>query len=95
MKENAKQALAACKQGKLTIGEYNSKFSSLVYLVEDVEDACIEKYMSGLNPWIKDWLLANALETWMVLALEVAAQLDLLAVLPLESPSASHHPFLN
>ncbi|KNZ44940.1 hypothetical protein VP01_8665g1, partial [Puccinia sorghi] len=32
MKENSKRALAACKQGKLTIGKYNSHFKSLVYL---------------------------------------------------------------
>ncbi|KAA1074245.1 hypothetical protein PGTUg99_031844 [Puccinia graminis f. sp. tritici] len=37
MRENAKRALEACKQRNLTIGEYNSQFKSLVYLVEDVE----------------------------------------------------------
>lgn len=52
MKENAKRALSACKQGKLTIGEYNSQLKSLVYLVKNVEEARIEKYVCGLNPWI-------------------------------------------
>jgi hypothetical protein len=42
MKENAKRALSACKQGNSTIGEYNSRFSSLVYPVEYVEDARIK-----------------------------------------------------
>jgi hypothetical protein len=50
MKENAKRGLAACKQGNSTIGEYNSQVSFLVYLVEDVEEARIEFYVSGLNP---------------------------------------------
>jgi hypothetical protein len=43
MKENAKRALAACKQGSSAIGEYNSRFSSLFYLVEDVEEARIKQ----------------------------------------------------
>jgi hypothetical protein len=52
MKENTEWALNACKQGASTIGEYNSCFCSLVYLVEDVEAARIERYVSGLNPLI-------------------------------------------
>ncbi|PLW44198.1 hypothetical protein PCANC_13437 [Puccinia coronata f. sp. avenae] len=52
MRENAKRALVACKQKNMTIGEYNSKFKSLVYLVEDVEETRIEKYVLGLNPRI-------------------------------------------
>ncbi|PLW04666.1 hypothetical protein PCASD_26771, partial [Puccinia coronata f. sp. avenae] len=51
-KENAKRALAACKQQNLTIGEYNAQFSSLIYLVKDVPENQIEKYVSGLNPCI-------------------------------------------
>ncbi|KNZ43876.1 hypothetical protein VP01_976g2 [Puccinia sorghi] len=50
MKENAKHALAACKKQNFTIGEYNSEFKSLVYLVEGVEDTQIKKYIHGLNP---------------------------------------------
>ncbi|KNZ48807.1 uncharacterized protein VP01_53g5 [Puccinia sorghi] len=98
MKENAKRALKECKQGKLTIGEYNSKFSSLVYLVEDVEDSRIEKYVSGLNPRIirqamgKEWLSAKSLATRMALASEAAAQLDLLSLLPPDSTSLPHYP---
>lgn len=97
MKENAKRALAACKQGKMTIGEYNSQFKSLVYLVENVEDARIEKYISGLNPRIirkamsKQWMEAKTLDSRMELASEAAAQLDLLALLPPEPPVGSHH----
>jgi hypothetical protein len=49
MKENAKRALVLCKQRDLTITEYNSKFCSFVYLVEDVEAARIEQYVLGLN----------------------------------------------
>ncbi|PLW28364.1 hypothetical protein PCANC_24004 [Puccinia coronata f. sp. avenae] len=91
MKENAKRALSACKQGTSTIGEYNSCFSSLVYLVEDVEEACIKQYVSGLNPQIilqamsKEWRHANTLDARMELATEAAAQLDLLSLLPSDS----------
>jgi hypothetical protein len=68
MKENAKRALAACKQGNTTIGEYDLCFSSLVYLVEDVEEARIPQYVSGLNPRIisqamsKEWRNSNTLD---------------------------------
>jgi hypothetical protein len=95
MKENAKRALASCKQGSSTIGEYNSRFSSLVYLVEDVEEARIERYVSGLNPRIvaqamsKEWRNANTLDAWMEFATEAAAQLDLLSLLPSKS---NHQP---
>jgi hypothetical protein len=91
MKENAKRALAAFKQRDSTIGEYNSRFCSLVYLVEDVEVARIERYVSGLNPRIihkamsKEWKAADTLEARMELATEVASQLDLLALLPPDS----------
>ncbi|PLW38865.1 hypothetical protein PCASD_09871 [Puccinia coronata f. sp. avenae] len=94
-KENAKRALAACKQRNLTIGEYNAQFSSLVYLVEDVPENQIEKYVSGLNPRIirkamsKQWRDANTLRERMELATEAAAQLDLLALLPPEP--VQHH----
>ncbi|PLW36075.1 hypothetical protein PCANC_18760 [Puccinia coronata f. sp. avenae] len=91
MKENAKRALSACKQGTSTIGEYNSRFSSLVYLVEDVEEARIKRYVSGLNPRIisqamsKELRNANTLDTRMELATEAAAQLNLLSLLPSDS----------
>ncbi|PLW13162.1 hypothetical protein PCANC_18628 [Puccinia coronata f. sp. avenae] len=94
-KENAKRALAACKQRNLTIGEYNAQFSSLVYLVEDVPENQIEKYVSGLNPRIirkamsKQWRDANTLRKQMELATEEAAQLNLLALLPPEP--GQHH----
>ncbi|PLW38556.1 hypothetical protein PCASD_10806 [Puccinia coronata f. sp. avenae] len=94
-KENAKRALAACKQQNLTIGEYNAQFSSLVYLIKDVPENQIEKYVSGLNPCIirkamsKQWRDANTLRKQMELATEAAAQLNLLALLPPEP--GQHH----
>ncbi|PLW09922.1 hypothetical protein PCASD_21478 [Puccinia coronata f. sp. avenae] len=94
MKENTKRALAACKQRDSTIGEYNSRFCSLVYLVEDVEAARIERYVSGLNPRIihkamsKKWRAADTLKARMELATEAAAQLNLLALLP---PDLANH----
>ncbi|PLW27912.1 hypothetical protein PCANC_25391 [Puccinia coronata f. sp. avenae] len=92
-KENAKRALAACKQHNLTIGEYNTQFSCLVYLVEDVEENQVEKYVLGLNPCIirkamsQQWREACTLQERMALAKEAAAQIDLLALLP---PESSH-----
>jgi hypothetical protein len=79
----------------LTIGEYNAQFSSLVYLIEDVPENQIEKYVSGLNPRIirkamsKQWRDANTLRKQMELATEEAAQLNLLALLPPEP--GQHH----
>ncbi|PLW12523.1 hypothetical protein PCANC_23012 [Puccinia coronata f. sp. avenae] len=94
-KENAKRTLAACKQRNLTIREYNAQFSCLVYLVKDVPEDQIEKYVSGLNPHIiqkamsKQWRDANTLRERMELATEAAAQLNLLALLPPEP--GQHH----
>ncbi|KNZ61551.1 uncharacterized protein VP01_1385g1 [Puccinia sorghi] len=96
-KENAKRQLANCKQRNLTIGEYNAHFSSLVYLVEDVEANRIERYVDGLNPRIihkamnKVWRSANTLAEKMELASEAAAEIDLLAALPSVSLSATPH----
>ncbi|KAA1113413.1 hypothetical protein PGT21_030971 [Puccinia graminis f. sp. tritici] len=99
MRENAKRALEACKQRNLTIGEYNSQFKSLVYLVEDVEATRIEKYTSGLNPRIirkamsKQWTDTKTLDEKMELASDAAAQLDILALLPPDPPAGNHfHP---
>ncbi|KAA1070417.1 hypothetical protein PGT21_011858 [Puccinia graminis f. sp. tritici] len=99
MRENAKRALDACKQRQLTIGEYNSQFKSLVYLVEDVEATRIEKYAQGLNPRIvrnamsKQWVETKTLDEKMELASDAAAQLDLLALLPPDPPAGSQlHP---
>jgi hypothetical protein len=97
MKENAKRALASCKKRDLTIGEYNSKFCSLVYLVEDVEAARIERYVLGLNPRIiwkamsAEWQAADTLEARMALATEAAAQLDLVALLPPDALQPGRH----
>ncbi|PLW14015.1 hypothetical protein PCASD_23160 [Puccinia coronata f. sp. avenae] len=97
MRDNAKRALAACKQRNLTIGEYNSQFKSLVYLVEDVKVTRIEKYVSGLNPRIvwkvmcKAWMDCTSLDAKMEMASDAAAQLDVLAQLPPKSSSAGPH----
>jgi hypothetical protein len=97
MKENTKRALNVCKQQDSTIGEYNSHLCSLVYLVEDVEAARIEQYVSGLNPQIvwkamsKEWRATDTLEARMELAIKAAAQLDLLALLPPDSAQPVCH----
>ncbi|POV98898.1 hypothetical protein PSTT_14130 [Puccinia striiformis] len=105
-KENAKRALAQCKQKNSTIGEYNSQFKSLVYLVNDMDDVRIEKYVAGLNPRIirqamnnQRWMDEEDLDAKMEMASRAAAQVDLLAGLPPEPvpgtplpPLASHRP---
>jgi hypothetical protein len=91
--------LEACKQRNLTIGEYNTHFKSLVYLVKDVEATRIEKYTAGLNPRIvwkamsKQWTDAATLDEKMELASDAAAQLDILALLPPDPPMGTQfHP---
>jgi hypothetical protein len=75
MHKNAKRALEVCRQQGLTIGEYNSKFEYLFYLVEEVEATGIEKYVQGLNPCIvhkaicKQWMDCKSLDEKMELAL--------------------------
>ncbi|KAA1067789.1 hypothetical protein PGT21_017010 [Puccinia graminis f. sp. tritici] len=97
MRKNAKRALEACKQRNLTIGEYNSQFKLLVYLVEDVEATRIEKYTQGLNPRIvrkamsKQLINARTLDEKMELASDAEAQLDILALLPPDPPSGTQH----
>ncbi|KNZ60476.1 hypothetical protein VP01_1549g7 [Puccinia sorghi] len=77
--------------------EYNSQFSSLVYLVEDVEETRIEKYVSGLNPLIirhvmsKAWRQVKTLDDKMAMAAEAAAQIDLLAQLPSDSSTPTSY----
>jgi hypothetical protein len=67
-----------------------------MYLFEDVEEAHIKRYVSGLNPCIisqamsKEWQNANTLDAQMDLATEAAAQLDLLSLLP-HDPSQHTH----
>ncbi|KNZ59247.1 uncharacterized protein VP01_1776g6 [Puccinia sorghi] len=96
-KENAKRQLANCRQRNLPIGEYNAQFSSLVYLVEDVEANRIEKYVAGLNPRIihkamgKEWRSAATLAKKMELASEAAADIDVLSALPPVSSLANPH----
>ncbi|KNZ60608.1 uncharacterized protein VP01_1529g1 [Puccinia sorghi] len=96
-KENAKRQLANCRQRGLPIGEYNAQFSSLVYLVEDVEANRIDKYVAGLNPRIihkamgKEWRSADTLAKKMELASEAAADIDVLAALPPVAPLPNSH----
>ncbi|KNZ59248.1 uncharacterized protein VP01_1776g7 [Puccinia sorghi] len=96
-KENAKRQLANCRQRNLPIGEYNAQFSSLVYLVEDVEPNRIEKYVAGLNPRIvhkamgKEWRSAATLAKKMELASEAAADIDVLSALPPVSSLTNPH----
>ncbi|KAI7950664.1 hypothetical protein MJO29_009338 [Puccinia striiformis f. sp. tritici] len=104
-KENAKRALAQCKQRNNPIGEYNAQFKSLVYLVDDSDEVRIEKYVAGLNPRIvrqamnQPWMDEEDLDAKMEMASKAAAQLDVLATLPPEPtpgtplPPLSSHRF--
>ncbi|KNZ48994.1 hypothetical protein VP01_526g2 [Puccinia sorghi] len=69
----------------------------LVYLVEDVEETRIEKYVSGLNPLIIRHVMhtegknVKMLDNKMAMKAEVAAQLDLLDQLPSDSSSSNSY----
>lgn len=97
LKESAKRTFNACKQRNITIGKYNLQFSSLVYLVEDVEETRIEKYVSGLNPHIirhvmsTAWRQVKTLDDKMAMAAEAAAQLNILAQLPSDSSNPNSY----
>ncbi|KNZ49435.1 hypothetical protein VP01_5004g1 [Puccinia sorghi] len=98
MKENAKCALNACKKRNLTIGKYNSQLSSLVYLVEDVKETRIKKYVAGLNPLIiwhamsSTWRQIKTLDDKMAIAAKSAVQLNLLAELPEVATGTPYQP---
>ncbi|POW02349.1 hypothetical protein PSHT_12137 [Puccinia striiformis] len=100
-KENAKRALAQCKQRNNPIGEYNAQFKSLAYLVNDSDEVRIEKYVSGLNTRIvrhamnQAWMDEEDLDGKMELASKAAAQLDVLATLPPEPAPGTPLPPLS
>lgn len=81
----------------MTIGEYNTQFSSFKYLVEDVEANHIEKYVDGLNTQIihkamsKEWFSVSTLAKKMEMGSEAAAKIDILAVLPSVLSSVNPH----
>ncbi|KNZ46873.1 hypothetical protein VP01_687g3, partial [Puccinia sorghi] len=70
------------------IGKYNTQFSSLVYLVEDVEADHIKKYIDRLSPRIiqkvmrKEWCSEKNLVNKTELASQVAADINILASFP-------------
>ncbi|KAI9625982.1 hypothetical protein H4Q26_015970 [Puccinia striiformis f. sp. tritici PST-130] len=100
-KENAKRALAQCKQRNNPIGEYNAQFKSLAYLVNDSDEVRIEKYVSGLNTRIvwhamnQAWMDEEDLDGKMELASKAAAQLDVLVTLPPEPAPGTPLPPLS
>ncbi|KAA1063792.1 hypothetical protein PGT21_050060 [Puccinia graminis f. sp. tritici] len=93
--DSAKKALAACKQGKLSVEEYNAQYSTLCYQVVNSEDARIDKYVEGLNFDIisqamsKDWLEEPTLAGKMARALDASRQLAALAKIP--NKQSSNH----
>ncbi|KAA1077666.1 hypothetical protein PGT21_015427 [Puccinia graminis f. sp. tritici] len=98
----AKKALAACKQGKSSVEEYNAKFSTLCYQVKNLEDACIDKYVEGLNydiitqAMLTEWLEEPTLAGKMRRALNASRQLAALSKIPnrqtsTHAPSTSNH----
>ncbi|KAA1101484.1 hypothetical protein PGT21_022218 [Puccinia graminis f. sp. tritici] len=102
--DSAKRALAACKQGKRSIEEYNAEYSTLCYQVVNSEDARIDKYVEGLNYDIinkamsKEWLEEPTLAGKMRRALDASRQLAALSRIPnrhtsnhSSSPSTTHH----
>ncbi|KAA1077561.1 hypothetical protein PGT21_011891 [Puccinia graminis f. sp. tritici] len=93
--DSAKKALAACKQGKMSVEEYNAQYSTLCYQVVNSEDAQIDKYVEGLNFDIisqamsTDWLAEPTLAGKMARALDASQQLAALSKIPNKHSSTS------
>ncbi|KAA1084441.1 hypothetical protein PGT21_027987 [Puccinia graminis f. sp. tritici] len=86
--DSAKKALASCKQGKMSVEEYNAQYSTLCYQVVNSEDARIDKYVEGLNYDIISqamstaWLEEPTLAGKMAKALDASRQLAALSKIP-------------
>ncbi|KAA1106095.1 hypothetical protein PGT21_028808 [Puccinia graminis f. sp. tritici] len=97
--DSAKRALAACKQGKRSIEEYNTEYSTLCYQVVNSEDARFDKYVEGLNYDIinkamsKEWLEEPTLAGKMRRALDASRQLA--ALYRISNQQTSNHSNLS
>ncbi|KAA1091017.1 hypothetical protein PGT21_050238 [Puccinia graminis f. sp. tritici] len=95
--DSAKKALAACKQGRQSVEEYNAQYSTLCYQVENSEDARIDRYVEGLNFDIvskamsTEWLQEPTLAGKMRRALDASRQLAALSKMP-NRQSSIHTP---
>ncbi|KAA1115056.1 hypothetical protein PGT21_030475 [Puccinia graminis f. sp. tritici] len=96
--DSAKKALAACKQGKQSVEEYNAQYSTLCYQVVNSEDARINRYVEGLNHDIiikamsTEWLEEPTLAGKMRCALDASRQLAALARIPTRQSNSNPNP---
>ncbi|KAH9450902.1 hypothetical protein Pst134EB_018411 [Puccinia striiformis f. sp. tritici] len=80
--DTAKAALNACRQGSMSVEDYNTQFSSLVYLVDMGDGDRIDRYIKGLNVGVRKritgpaWRNAATLEERMQIAVEGAKDLE-------------------
>ncbi|KAH9457389.1 hypothetical protein Pst134EA_021267 [Puccinia striiformis f. sp. tritici] len=78
-------ALDACKQGSLSVVDYNTQFSSLAYLIDLTDKDRLNRYTSGLNTNVLNrvqgpaWRALKTLEEKMECAMEGAKDLELMA----------------
>ncbi|KAI9605158.1 hypothetical protein H4Q26_003133 [Puccinia striiformis f. sp. tritici PST-130] len=85
--QSAKAALEACVQGSTSVDDYNSRFSSLVYLVNMGEHLRIDRYVKGLHIDIVSrvespiWRAVPTLARKMRMASEAARDLEIIASL--------------
>ncbi|KAI9617014.1 hypothetical protein H4Q26_010652 [Puccinia striiformis f. sp. tritici PST-130] len=95
--QSAKAALEACVQGSTSVDDYNSRFSSLVYLVNMGEHLRIDRYVKGLHIDIVSrvespiWRAVPTLARKMRMASEAARDLEIIA--SLSAPNQSGKRF--
>ncbi|KAI7951025.1 hypothetical protein MJO29_009699 [Puccinia striiformis f. sp. tritici] len=95
--ETARATLDACRQGSMSVEEYNTQFGSLAYLVDMSDGDRVARYINGLNLNVRKqvngqaWRAARNLKEKMDLVVEGAKDLDMLSRLsdPHSAPSKS------
>ncbi|KAH9459172.1 hypothetical protein Pst134EA_033023 [Puccinia striiformis f. sp. tritici] len=93
--DTARRTLESCRQGSMSVEEYNTLFGSLVYLVDMSDGDRVLRYIDGLNLNIRKqvngpiWRAAKTLQGKMDLAIEGAKDLDELSQIsnPHSAPS--------
>ncbi|KAH9463244.1 hypothetical protein Pst134EA_015328 [Puccinia striiformis f. sp. tritici] len=83
--DTAQAVLDACKQGSLSVEEYNSQFSSIAYLVDLTDKDRLHRYTKGLNLNIQkrvensSWRALKTLEERQQVAAEAARDIDIIS----------------
>ncbi|KAH9462041.1 hypothetical protein Pst134EB_005958 [Puccinia striiformis f. sp. tritici] len=83
--ETARATLDSCRQGSMSVEEYNSQFGSLAYLVDMSDGDRVARYINGLNLNVhmrvtgQAWRAAKTLKDKMDLAVEGAKDLEMMS----------------